>query len=152
MTVISPIALWNLWHLLIDLEAQVDEFLGRGELEKLRRDYHEKLARMQNLEVAVKPEEKHDSSLEEQHSIDETPMYSAEVPTHTQQSFQLQRMLIDAPLYILERGVDQGVRLLEDFEAAMLDKVEGSPDAAQWIQQIGKWRFSTKTLFSWRPT
>ena len=69
---------------------------------------------------------------------DEAPIYSAETELPKQRFFQLQTLLKDAPPEMLEHGVEQGVKLLEDLRAPMLDKLEGSSDAAQWIQQIGK--------------
>ena len=84
--------------------------------------------------AAPKPE----LNLEERRPVEEVPMYSAETESPAQQFFQLQSLLKDAPPDMLERGVEQGVKLLEELRKPLLDKVEGSPDAAQWIQQIGK--------------
>lgn len=78
--------------------------------------------------------------------IEGFPVYSAEADLLKQQFFQLQVLLKDAPPETLERGVEQGVKLLEDLRAPLLDKVEASPDAAQWIQQIGKSHWQTQAL------
>lgn len=80
--------------------------------------------------------------------IEDIPMYSAEAELPKQQFFQLQALLKDAPPETLERGVEQGVKLLENLRAPLLDKVESSPDADQWIQQIGKWHWQTQALIS----
>ncbi len=84
--------------------------------------------------AAPKPE----SNLEEGRPVEDVPMYSAEAESPAQQFFQLQSLLKDAPPDMLERGVEQGVKLLENLRKPLLEKLEGSPDAAQWIQQIGK--------------
>lgn len=87
-------------------------------------------------------------SPQERFSVEEFPMYSVEAELPKQQFFQLQALLKDSPPETLERGVEQGVKLLEDLRAPLLDKVEGSPDAAQWIQQIGQLHWQTQALIS----
>ena len=79
---------------------------------------------------------KSEVTLEDGRSTDEVPIYSAEAEMPTQQFFQLHALLRDAPPDMLERGVEQGVKLLEDLRTPLVGKVESSPDAAQWIQQI----------------
>ena len=74
--------------------------------------------------------------LEESRSIEEVPIYSAEIEMPRQQFFQLHALLKDAPPDMLERGVEQGVKVLEDLRNPLVVRVESSPDAAQWIQQI----------------
>ncbi|MCJ1387289.1 hypothetical protein MMC18_000130 [Xylographa bjoerkii] len=55
-------------------------------------------------------------------------------------TFQLQNFIVDASLDVLEESVEKGVEFLEDLKGPLLDKVESSPDAAQWVQQIDKLR------------
>ena len=70
--------------------------------------------------------------------IKDDPDYSNEAELPKQQFFQLHALLKDASPEMLEMGVEQGVKLLENLTTPMLDKVEDSPDAAQWVQQIGR--------------
>ena len=51
-------------------------------------------------------------------------------------SLQLHTMLMDASPEVLETAVEQGTQLLEKMKIPLLDKIETSPDAAQWVQQI----------------
>ncbi|MCJ1400989.1 hypothetical protein MMC11_004200 [Xylographa trunciseda] len=55
-------------------------------------------------------------------------------------TFQLQNLIADANLDVLERSVERGVKFLDDLKGPLLDKIESSPDAAQWVQQIDKLR------------
>ncbi|MCJ1479498.1 hypothetical protein MMC13_008184 [Lambiella insularis] len=59
-----------------------------------------------------------------------------EVPQST--FFQLQQVVADASLEVLERTVQKGVEFLNDLKAPLLEKVDSSPDAGQWAQQIEK--------------
>ncbi|MCJ1384792.1 hypothetical protein MMC17_007910 [Xylographa soralifera] len=55
-------------------------------------------------------------------------------------TFQLQNLIADASLDVLESSVEGGVKFLDDLKGPLLEKVESSPDAAQWVQQIDKLR------------
>jgi len=65
------------------------------------------------------------------------------------QSFQLQNFIADASLEILEASVEKGVEFLQELKRPLLDKLDESPDAAQWVQQIErlqKQAVKTKTV------
>lgn len=57
-----------------------------------------------------------------------------------QHNFQLQELLKDASPEALESSVEQGVKLLERLKTPMVSKIDDTPDAKQWIDQIGKFR------------
>ncbi|KAL8709618.1 MAG: hypothetical protein Q9220_005710 [cf. Caloplaca sp. 1 TL-2023] len=59
-----------------------------------------------------------------------------EEPEEKRRVFQLQALLQDANPEILERGVQEGVRLLEGVKAPMVEKLAENADAQQWIKQI----------------
>lgn len=82
-----------------------------------------------------------------QHHPAETSTPAAELePTSTAEeaggeepkSFQLQDHLKDASPETLERSVEEGVSLLDDLKAPLIEKLENNPDAEQWLQHIGK--------------
>ena len=52
--------------------------------------------------------------------------------------FQLQTLLSGATPEVLEAAVQTGVEILDKMKAPMLEKAPYTPDAAQWLQQIGK--------------
>lgn len=72
-------------------------------------------------------------------AMDEPPISSAEVDDQHQKTFQLQTLLKHASPQMLEASVEQGVKLLDRLKGTMLEKLQNSVDAEQWIQQIGKW-------------
>ena len=72
-------------------------------------------------------------------SLDQPPMSSSEVDDQHQKTFHLQTLLKDASPQMLEASVEQGVKLLDRLKGTMLEKLQNSVDAEQWIQQIGKW-------------
>lgn len=79
----------------------------------------------------------------------EPPVSAAELEDQKQKSFQLQTLLKDAGPELLETSVEQGVKLLDQLKAPLLDKMENSPDAEQWIRQIDsliKQAVKTKTV------
>ncbi len=79
----------------------------------------------------------------------EPPITSAELQDQKHKSFQLQTLLKDAGPEMLETSVEQGVELLDQLKAPLLNKMENSPDAEQWIQQIDnliKQAVKTKTI------
>ena len=49
-------------------------------------------------------------------------------------TFQLQNLIADASLDVLESSVERGVKFLDDLKDPLLERVESSPDAAQWVQ------------------
>ncbi|MCJ1284331.1 hypothetical protein MMC26_003662 [Xylographa opegraphella] len=55
-------------------------------------------------------------------------------------TFQLQNLIADASLDVLEKSVERGVKFLDDLKGPLLEKVESSEDAKQWVQQIDKLR------------
>ena len=76
-------------------------------------------------------------------------MSAAELEEQKYKSFQLQVLLKDAGPGMLETSVEQGVKLLDQLKAPLLNKMENSPDAEQWIQQIDnliKQAVKTKTV------
>ena len=89
----------------------------------------------------VPPAPKAEPNIKKNPRLEEIAIYSAETELPKQQFFQLQNLLKDASPEVLERGVEQGVKLLGDLRAPMLEKAEGSSDAGQWIQQIGEMHF-----------
>lgn len=50
---------------------------------------------------------------------------------------QIQALLKDATPELLESSVAQGVKLLDQLKAPLLDKGTDATDAAQWLQQLG---------------
>lgn len=72
----------------------------------------------------------------------ETFVDSIEPEFPGQKSFQLQTILKDASPETLESSVEQGVKLLESLKKPMVNKIADTPDAKQWITQIGKCGFS----------
>ncbi|KAL8672577.1 MAG: hypothetical protein Q9168_002982 [Polycauliona sp. 1 TL-2023] len=66
-----------------------------------------------------------------------------------QQHFQLPAMFKDATPQVLESAVEASVKLLATLRAPLADKMENSPDAEHWIQQIdnlSKLAVKTKTV------
>lgn len=52
--------------------------------------------------------------------------------------FQLQTLLAGATPEVLEAAVETGVEILDKMKIPMVEKAPHAPDAAQWLQQIGK--------------
>ncbi len=66
-----------------------------------------------------------------------------------QKHFQLAAMFKDSPPQVLESAVEASVKLLQTLRAPLADKMENSPDAEHWIQQIdnlSKLAVKTKTV------
>ena len=90
----------------------------------------------------IKPELRTDSSTDPAPApaftpaVEEPPLTSAELEQE-QKTFQLQALLKDASPKMLEDSVEQGVKLLEKLKAPLVAKTANSPDAEQWILQIG---------------
>ncbi len=77
------------------------------------------------------------------------PPVSDELEEQKNKSFQLPALFRDAGPEMLETSVEQGVKLLDQLKAPLLDKIGNSPDAEQWIQQIDnliKQAVKTKTV------
>ena len=72
---------------------------------------------------------------------DEPPIPPVEVDDEHQKTFQLQTLLKDATPQMLEASVEQGVKLLDRLKGVMVEKLQSTVDAEQWIQQVGKWLF-----------
>jgi len=91
----------------------------------------------------IKPEPRTDTSTDPAPApaftpaVEEPPLTSAELEQEEQKTFQLQALLKDAGPKMLEDSVDQGVKLLEKLKAPLAAKMANSPDAEQWILQIG---------------
>lgn len=96
----------------------------------------------------VKDEEKvTELDFHDQFTNDNEPASQAE-PAEPQ-SFQLQNFIADASLEILEASVEKGVEFLQELKRPLLDKMDESPDSAQWVQQIErlqKQAIKTKTV------
>lgn len=62
---------------------------------------------------------------------------SPSVQDEGQHSFQLHHLLKDSEPELLEASVDQGVKLLQRLRNPLESKAPNSPDAMQWMKQIG---------------
>ena len=69
---------------------------------------------------------------------DEPPITPVEVDDEHQKTFQLQTLLEDATPQMLEASVEQGVKLLDRLKGVMVEKLQSTVDAEQWIQQVGE--------------
>ena len=69
--------------------------------------------------------------------VDQIGTETSENEDNRRETFQLQKLLIDATPDLLERSVEEGVRLLDNLKGQMLTDSAASTDATQWIQQIG---------------
>ena len=56
----------------------------------------------------------------------------------TTQHFQLQSLVANANLEILEASVEKGVEFLDELKKPLVEKLDQSPDAAQWMEQINR--------------
>ena len=71
--------------------------------------------------------------------IIDPPLTVEELKEQKEQSFQLQSLLKDASPETLEASVEKGVKILDRIKAPLIGEgVVNSPDAAQWVQHIGK--------------
>lgn len=98
--------------------------------------------------IPIKDEEEvPELDFQEQFAHGDEPASQAE-PVQPQ-SFQLQNFIADASLEILEASVEKGVEFLHELKRPLLDKLNESPDAAQWVQQIERLQnqaIKTKTV------
>lgn len=69
----------------------------------------------------------------------EPPITPVEVDDEHQKTFQLQTLLKDTTPQMLEASVEQGVKLLDRLKGVMVEKLQSTVDAEQWMQQVGKW-------------
>lgn len=98
---------------------------------------------------AIKPEPTTETRHLDTHPVLEPPISVAELEEQKHKSFQLQTTLKDAKPEVLENGVEEGVKFLHRLKAPLVDKMENSPDAEQWIQQMDnliKQAVKTKTV------
>ena len=94
-------------------------------------------------------ETKSELGFKDQFSTTEESQDPARADEAQSKSFQLQSMIANASLQVLEASVEKGVELLEELKRPMLDKLDNSPDAAQWVRQIEnlqKQAVKTKTI------
>lgn len=120
--------------------AQVHDLLLASwlKLDPHERQSYEESARQRLGHINVKLEPiKADVKMRDILPIDNIGNFPSELENYKQQTFQLQALLQDATTELLESSVQQGVQLLDLLKAPMLDRISGSSDAAQWIQQIG---------------
>ena len=69
----------------------------------------------------------------------DVPLTAEELKEQKEQSFQLEFLLKDASPETLETSVEQGVKILDRIKAPLIGEgVVNSPDAEQWVQNIGK--------------
>ena len=71
-------------------------------------------------------------------AVEENSDPSADFENQQRETFQLHTFLKDANPEMLEASVQQGVKVLDRLKAPLVEKLRNSPDAEQWIQQIGK--------------
>ena len=77
------------------------------------------------------------------------PTPSVATTDNGQKHFQLAAMFKDATPQVLESAVEASVKLLRTLRAPLAEKMENSPDAEHWIQQIdnlSKLAVKTKTV------
>lgn len=97
----------------------------------------------------IKPEPTTETEAHNTLPILEPPVSAAALEEQKHKSFQLQTALKDANPEVLEKGVEEGVRFLQRLKSPLVNKMENSPDAEQWIQQIDnliKQAVKTKTV------
>ena len=73
----------------------------------------------------------------------------AELKRQQQNHLQLSSLVKDAKPQELESVVEEGIKLLDDLRAPLLEQMAGTPDSDQWIQQIDnlkKQAIKTKTV------
>lgn len=86
----------------------------------------------------IKPEPKTENNHRDIPPRDKPALSVAELDEQRQKSLNLQTLLKDAGPDMLEKSVEQGVECLKKLKAPLLNEIEHSPDAGQWIQQIDK--------------
>lgn len=114
-----------------------------------RANYAAQAASSNDQSYGIKSEPTAEAKLHKALSTVNPPVSSADSEDQKQKSFQLQMLLKDAGPEMLETSVEQGVKLLDQLKAPLLSKMENSPDAEQWIQQIDnliKQAVKTKTV------
>ena len=81
--------------------------------------------------------------------VAEPTLAAAEIQEQGQKNFQLPSLIEDASPQDLESVVEASVTLLNNLKAPLVEKMDGAPDAQQWIQQIEilkKQAVKTKTV------
>jgi len=74
-----------------------------------------------------------------QHTTGDTSVEGSRISEDAQpKHFQLQALMAGATPEILEAAVETGVEILDKMKNPLLEKAPYAPDAAQWLQQIGK--------------
>lgn len=74
-----------------------------------------------------------------QHTTGDTSAEGSRISEDAQpKHFQLQTPMAGATPEILEAAVETGVEILDKMKNPLLEKAPYAPDAAQWLQQIGK--------------
>ena len=84
--------------------------------------------------LALKEEDASDLDFKDQFTYQDDLASQTEM-VHPQ-SFHLQNIIADASLDVLEASVERGVKFLDDLKFPLVERLESSPDAAQWVQQI----------------
>lgn len=67
-----------------------------------------------------------------------TALDTAEGGQKEAQTIQLQKLIHDASPDVLEKGVEEGVKLLDQLRIPMLPLQTDNPDAQEWLRQIGQ--------------
>ncbi|KAL8759599.1 MAG: hypothetical protein Q9199_000643 [Rusavskia elegans] len=101
----------------------------------------------------VKAEASASATPQPRHAPISNPQHPSSTVTTTDdyghKHFQLATMFKDATPQVLESAVEASVKLLGSLRAPLADKIENSPDAEHWIQQIenlSKLAVKTKTV------
>ncbi|KAF6221297.1 hypothetical protein HO133_002152 [Letharia lupina] len=133
-------------------DGQLHDALRRiwiNESESERANYAAKPVPFDHRVHGIKTEPTAETKFHETPPLVEPPLSAAELEEQKHKSFQLQTLLKDAGPRMLEASVEQGVKLLDQLKDPLLNKMETSPDAEQWIQQIDnliKQAVRTKTV------
>ena len=86
------------------------------------------------IDLACKEEDAADLDFKDHFTHLDDPASQTEVVQP--QFFHLQNIIADASLDVLEASVERGVKFLDDLKQPLVQNLESSPDAAQWVQQI----------------
>ena len=92
------------------------------------------LSTLSETNPAFKEEDASDLDFKDHFTHPDDPASQTEVVQS--QSFHLQNIIADAKLDVLETSVERGFKFLDDLKQPLLEYLESSPDAAQWVQQI----------------
>ncbi|KAL2048436.1 hypothetical protein N7G274_000348 [Stereocaulon virgatum] len=106
-------------------------------------------AKVSQIKNEIKIEPKPTPSMPVSPAVEEPSITADELEEQKQQTFQLQTLFKHASPEMLEASVEQGVKLLERLRAPLVEKMQNSPEAEQWIEQIDNLRkqaVKTKTI------